>query len=94
METRTDMLTRSLIYFSYPSFTLTQYIGFPLRYGFATLLSLYNKWMFSPQYYGFSYPLFVTFMHMLVQFSLAWAVRIVWREKYRPMERPGREDYV
>lgn len=64
------------------------------RYTFATLLSLYNKWMFSPQYYGFSYPLFVTFCHMLVQLALAGFIRVVWAERFRPKERPTRRDYV
>jgi hypothetical protein len=64
------------------------------RYGFATLLSLYNKWMFSPQYYGFSFPLFVTFCHMLVQFALAALVRLVWPVQFRPVERPSRQEYV
>jgi len=64
------------------------------RYFFATLLSLYNKWMFSPQYYGFSFPLFVTFCHMIVQFCLAGVMRIVWAKRYRPVERPTRRDYV
>lgn len=64
------------------------------RYFFATLLSLYNKWMFSPLYYGFTYPLFVTANHMVVQFFLAWVVRLVWSERFRPREKPGKEDYV
>jgi hypothetical protein len=64
------------------------------RYGSATLLSLYNKWMFSPQYYNFPFPLFVTACHMVVQFTLAAAVRIVFQERYRPVERPSRQDYV
>lgn len=63
------------------------------RYLFATLLSLYNKWMFSPAYYGFSYPLFVTMIHMFVQFCLAGLVRTVWAERYRPKERPTLRDY-
>lgn len=81
---------------------LPQFPGHPIaprshagsRYFFATLLSLYNKWMFSPQYYGFSFPLFVTFCHMIVQFCLAAILRIVWAERYRPVERPTRRDYV
>jgi solute carrier family 35 protein C2 len=64
------------------------------RYFFATLLSLYNKWMFSPQYYGFSFPLFVTFCHMIVQFCLAGVMRVVWAKQFRPDERPTRRDYV
>ncbi|EIW69991.1 hypothetical protein TREMEDRAFT_38661 [Tremella mesenterica DSM 1558] len=62
-------------------------------YIFATLLSLYNKWMFSPQYYGFGFPLFVTGWHMVVQFILAATIR--WTiPRYRPIERPTRRQYV
>jgi hypothetical protein len=64
------------------------------RYGSATLLSIYNKWMFSAEYYNFPFPLFVTACHMVVQFSLAGAVRLIWAHKYRPVERPTRQDYV
>lgn len=63
-----------------------------LWYLFATLLSIYNKWMFSPEYYGFSYPLFVTTTHMCVQFFLASLVRVIWKQ-YRPKEIPSRRDY-
>ncbi|OCF44162.1 solute carrier family 35, member C2 [Kwoniella heveanensis CBS 569] len=63
-------------------------------YTFATLLSLYNKWMFSPQYYGFSYPLFVTACHMVVQFFLASFIRVAFAKQYRPKERPTRKEYV
>ncbi|CDO69259.1 hypothetical protein BN946_scf185042.g161 [Trametes cinnabarina] len=31
---------------------------------FATLISVYNKWMFSPEHYGFPSPLFVTTIHI------------------------------
>lgn len=64
------------------------------RYTFATILSLYNKWMFSPEYYGFSYPLFVTGCHMWVQFAMAGFVRVAFKEKFKPPERPSRKDYV
>ncbi|KAI5452697.1 hypothetical protein NCC49_000446 [Naganishia albida] len=65
-----------------------------LWYIFATMLSVYNKWMFSPQYYGFQYPLFVTCTHMIVQFCLATVVREVWSDRFKPKERPGRQDYI
>ncbi|POW22814.1 hypothetical protein PSHT_00789, partial [Puccinia striiformis] len=42
-------------------------------YLFATLISLYNKWMFSPDHYNFQYPLFVSACHMYIQFGLAAA---------------------
>ncbi|KAL9125222.1 MAG: hypothetical protein Q9217_005540 [Psora testacea] len=40
-------------------------------YLFSLSISLYNKWMFSPKYLDFHFPLFTTCMHMVVQFSLA-----------------------
>lgn len=42
-----------------------------LWYFFSLLISLYNKWMFSPDKLGFPFPMFTTSVHMLVQFSLA-----------------------
>lgn len=63
------------------------------RYTFATLLSLYNKWMFSPEYYGFAYPLFVTACHMLVQFICSAIIRLTLPQ-FRPAERPTRGQYV
>ncbi|MCJ1436884.1 Triose-phosphate Transporter [Xylographa pallens] len=43
-------------------------------YLFSLSISIYNKWMFSPEHLNFHFPLFTTCMHMLVQFSLASAV--------------------
>lgn len=63
------------------------------RYTSATLLSLYNKWMFSDDHYGFSYPLFVTACHMAIQTGLAAVVRQVF-PVFKPKERPTRQDYV
>lgn len=40
-------------------------------YTFSTLISVYNKWMFSTDKNNFSYPLFVTSFHMLMQFILS-----------------------
>ncbi|CDW93686.1 hypothetical protein [Sporisorium scitamineum] len=40
-------------------------------YTFSTLISVYNKWMFSTDKKNFSYPLFVTSFHMLMQFLLS-----------------------
>ena len=34
----------------------------------------YNKWMFSPKYLDFHFPLFTTCLHMIVQFCLASTV--------------------
>ncbi|KAL5485417.1 hypothetical protein ACEPAI_8059 [Sanghuangporus weigelae] len=63
-------------------------------YTVAILLSVYNKWMFSPDRYGFSWPLFVTMLHMFVQFAFAAAVRNVWPYRFRPPYNPGRKDYA
>ncbi|SNX86675.1 related to YMD8 - putative nucleotide sugar transporter [Melanopsichium pennsylvanicum] len=40
-------------------------------YTFSTLISVYNKWMFSTDKKNFSFPLFVTSFHMLMQFILS-----------------------
>ncbi|BEI83876.1 hypothetical protein CcaverHIS002_0404800 [Cutaneotrichosporon cavernicola] len=62
-------------------------------YAFATILSMYNKWMFSAEYYGFTYPLFVTACHMVVQWFCAGMIR--WTvPRFRPVERPSRRDYM
>lgn len=65
-----------------------------IRYIVAILLSVYNKWMFSPDRYGFSWPLFVTMLHMFVQFAFAAAVRNLWPSRFRPAYNPGRKDYA
>lgn len=64
------------------------------RFVFATLLSVYNKWMFSPDRYGFPSPLFVTTTHMWVQFSLAALLRYTLPGHFRPDHNPNREDYM
>ena len=60
-----------------------------LWYTFSLLLSLYNKWMFAPDHWNFPFPLFVTGLHMLVQFFLSGLV--LW---WFPQFRPKREDYM
>ncbi|KAJ7124982.1 triose-phosphate transporter family-domain-containing protein [Mycena epipterygia] len=60
---------------------------------FSTILSLYNKWMFSPALFGFPYPLFVTTMHFFVQFALAAFIRAVWPQRFRPAQSPTAADY-
>lgn len=64
------------------------------RFLFATVLSVYNKWMFSPDYYGFPFPLFVTTLHMFVQFILAAFLRYVFPRKFRPDRNPSTLDYA
>ncbi|GAA5989924.1 hypothetical protein JCM11641_002812 [Rhodosporidiobolus odoratus] len=61
-------------------------------YTFSTLISVYNKWMFSEDHYNFPYPLFVTSVHMLVQWTLAALTLSVFRH-LRPTTRPSARDY-
>ena len=63
------------------------------RYIFATILSVYNKWMFAPDRFGFPAPLFVTTVHMFVQFSLAAAARYLFPRKFRPAASPSLNDF-
>ncbi|PAV18491.1 TPT-domain-containing [Pyrrhoderma noxium] len=60
----------------------------------AIVLTAYNKWMFSEDHYGFSWPLFVTMLHMFVQFGFAALVRKLWPGRFRPSHNPNRKDYV
>jgi len=50
--------------------------------------------MFSRAHFGFPAPLFVTMMHMFVQFGLAAMLRALWPDTFRPRENPTRRDYV
>lgn len=65
-----------------------------VRYLFATILSVYNKWMFSPGLYGFPAPLFVTTLHMFVQFLLAASIRALWPHHFKPKARPTSSGYL
>jgi len=74
-------------------------IGPPLtlhhnRFTLALLLSLYNKWMFAPEHFGFPLPLFVTMLHMFVQAILASLLRFGWPRRFRPEYDPSKEDYL
>lgn len=64
-----------------------------LRFFFATVISVYNKWMFSPQRFGFPSPLFVTTVHMFIQFMLAATIRFLWPRHFRPEYDPSPADY-
>ena len=66
----------------------------PCRFAFALVLSLYNKWMFAPEHFGFPLPLFVTMLHMFVQSALASTLRFGWPRRFRPENNPSREDYA
>lgn len=50
--------------------------------------------MFSKEHFGFPFPLFVTMLHMYVQFFLAALLRVVWPHKFRPENSPNRRDYL
>jgi solute carrier family 35 protein C2 len=64
------------------------------RFTLALLLSLYNKWMFAPEHFGFPLPLFVTMLHMFVQATLASLLRFGWPRRFRPEYDPSKEDYL
>ncbi|TFL04803.1 triose-phosphate transporter family-domain-containing protein [Pterulicium gracile] len=61
---------------------------------FSTIISVYNKWMFSKEHYDFPYPLFVTTVHMFIQFILAALLRFLWPRKFRPKQSPTTRDYA
>ncbi|SPO39590.1 related to YMD8 - putative nucleotide sugar transporter [Pseudozyma flocculosa] len=58
-------------------------------YTFSTLISIYNKWMFSPDRLNFSFPLFVTTCHMVMQFILASLAMKLFDEKLVPRKPNG-----
>ncbi|GAA5975374.1 hypothetical protein JCM5350_006457 [Sporobolomyces pararoseus] len=62
-------------------------------YCFSTLISVYNKWMFAEDHFNFPYPLFVTSIHMLVQWILAALVLSIF-PRLRPTTRPAANDYA
>ncbi|KAG6866668.1 hypothetical protein C0991_000778 [Blastosporella zonata] len=64
-----------------------------IQFLFATALSVYNKWMFSSDHFGFPYPLFVTTIHMFVQFILAAIMRTFWPNHFKPTNKPTVADY-
>lgn len=55
----------------------------PIINSFTKTIDQYNKWMFSDKYLHFSFPLFTTCMHMIVQFSLASIVLYLF-PRFRP----------
>jgi len=57
-------------------------------------LSVYNKWMFSPDRFGFSWPLFVTTFQFLVQFGFAGGLRMILPNHFRPKYNPNRQAYA
>lgn len=63
------------------------------RFFFATVLSVYNKWMFSPKQFGFPYPLFATAVQMFIQSGLAAGLRYGAPQHFKPDHNPTRNDY-
>ncbi|KAG9090504.1 Triose-phosphate Transporter [Ceratobasidium sp. 370] len=62
-------------------------------FGFATVLSIYNKWMFSADKFGFPSPLFVTGMHMCMQFLLAALARWIFPKTFGSPHSPTLKQY-
>jgi solute carrier family 35 protein C2 len=62
------------------------------RYIFSTVISVYNKWMFSTDHFDFPYPLFVTSCHMVVQWTLSALTLSVFKGLQSP-NRPQARDY-
>jgi solute carrier family 35 protein C2 len=60
---------------------------------FATVLSVYNKWLFSPNYFNFPFPLFVTTVHMFIQFLLAALLRCTFLRSFVSDRRPTLRSY-
>ena len=50
--------------------------------------------MFSRAHFGFPAPVFVTTIHMVVQFGLASILRAFWPDRFRPPQNPTSRDYV
>jgi solute carrier family 35 protein C2 len=59
-----------------------------LWYSFSISISVYNKWMFSKENLDFHFPLFVTSIHMIVQFVLASTV-LYFIPRFRPGADPN-----
>ena len=65
-----------------------------LWYTFSISISVYNKWMFSAEKgLDFKFPLFVTSIHMLVQFSLASTV-LYFIPRFRPGYNADEAEYT
>ncbi|KAI9598627.1 triose-phosphate transporter family-domain-containing protein [Syncephalis fuscata] len=61
-------------------------------YTLSTFLSLYNKWMFDPNKYGFHYPLYTTSMHQIIQFVLSLICLAIWPH-LRPRHMMGVREF-
>ncbi|KAI8604321.1 TPT-domain-containing protein [Dissophora ornata] len=67
-------------------------ICFLNRYSTSTALSFYNKWLFSPNYHNFQFPLFTTSLHMVAQFSLS-SITLAILPALRPKAAPSAKDF-
>ncbi|CAO1635600.1 unnamed protein product [Parajaminaea phylloscopi] len=73
-------------------------------YFFSMLISVYNKWMFDPKKRNLPFPVFVTSIHMVVQFSIASAllaifdatgkIKIIPRRHDGQRRRPSSRDWM
>ena len=63
-----------------------------LWYSFSISISVYNKWMFSKENLDFHFPLFVTSIHMIVQFLLASCV-LFFLPRFRPGADPSADPH-
>ncbi|KAF8940586.1 Triose-phosphate Transporter [Dissophora ornata] len=61
-------------------------------YSTSTALSFYNKWLFSPNYHNFQFPLFTTSLHMVAQFSLS-SITLAILPALRPKAAPSAKDF-
>ncbi|KAI7872480.1 triose-phosphate transporter family-domain-containing protein [Spinellus fusiger] len=73
--------------------TLTNVFWVLMWYMFATVLSVYNKWMFSAEHYNFQFPLFVTTMHMVVQ-SVFAGVTLLMVPSLQAKKTPTSREYI
>ncbi|KAG0250574.1 Triose-phosphate Transporter [Mortierella polycephala] len=61
-------------------------------YTCSTALSFYNKWLFSPNYHNFQFPLFTTSLHMVAQFTLS-SITLALLPAFRPKAAPSTRDF-
>ncbi|CAO3572198.1 unnamed protein product [Mortierella alpina] len=61
-------------------------------YSCSTALSFYNKWLFSPNYHNFQFPLFTTSLHMVAQFGLS-SLTLAALPALRPKATPTAKDF-
>ncbi|KAI9835267.1 MAG: hypothetical protein M1819_002411 [Sarea resinae] len=82
-ETKTTQDERRLADQSVLKASLVNSVLIGMWYLFSLSISIYNKWMFSPDHLDFHFPLFTTCIHMLVQFLLSSLV-LFFIPRFRP----------